>query len=515
MSYLTSIKTFRLLPVLFLTAILFSCIDSNKKPAGVYYEIFVRSFADSNGDGIGDLNGITAKLDYLDNLGISGIWLTPVMPSPSYHKYDVTDYKAIDPEYGTLDDFRNLVEEAHRRDIKIIIDLVLNHTSNQHPWFIRAAENDPSFRNYYVWSSPDSIRNEIAKKKITFDSDNITQWHKNQIDTLSDYYYGFFWGGMPDLNMDSPAVRNEISSIGKFWLEDMQVDGFRLDAARHIYPSDRQTSNHAFWKWFRNEMTQYNPNVYLVGEVWAQAPEVAPYLTGLPSLFNFDLAYNISAVVNLKKDTLHFVERYLSIQKYYQAHSANYTDAVFLRNHDQNRILTELMDDQQKLKTAVSILMTLPGIPFLYYGEEIGMKGKKPDEHIREPFLWASRDEDVFRTKWITPEYSNDQTVLSLKNQMQDAYSVYNFYRKWIQFRNQSALMTNGILEQTPYRHNGLISFYRVYQNQRMLVFHNISDSVIRMPVNTNGVEFMTDPSVMLSEKTLYLPAGASVVLKQ
>jgi glycosidase len=503
----------RFLVVLFALGILASCQRRKNLNQGVYYEIFVRSFADSNGDGIGDLNGITQKLGYLDSLGISGIWLTPVMPSPSYHKYDVVDYLNIDPEYGTLDDFKVLVQEAHRRNMKVILDLVLNHTSNLHPWFQQAAENKGTYRHYYVWAKRDSVQNQIAKKKITFDSDNITQWHKNQVDSLSEYYYGFFWGGMPDLNMDHPAVRNEISAIGKFWLEEMGVDGFRLDAARHVYPSDQPESNHKFWKWFRKEMQQYNPDVYLVGEVWAQAPEVAPYLPGLPALFNFDLAYAISNVVKQQKDTMHFVDRYLSIQKFYAAHSSEYVDAVFLRNHDQNRILTELDGDQNKLRTAVAILMTLPGTPYLYYGEEIGMYGKKPDEHIREPFLWAPAKTDNNRTKWIESIYNTDSSVSPLKTQMKDQQSVFNSYRSWIGFRNGSKILTSGTLEPTAFQLSGLISFYRVYQDRRNLVLHNISAADISIKVKAAKVEYATSSSVQLSEGKIYLPPGASAVL--
>jgi alpha-amylase len=504
----------RLCSAIYMLGLLVACEDSKAKPEGVYYEIFVRSFADSNGDGIGDLNGITHKLDYLDSLGISGLWLTPVMPSPSYHKYDVVDYLNIDPEYGTLDDFKVLVQEAHRRNMKVILDLVLNHTSNLHPWFKQATVlKNGTYRHYYVWAKRDSVQNQIAKKKITFDSDNITQWHKNQSDTLSEYYYGFFWGGMPDLNMDHLAVRNEISAIGKFWLEEMGVDGFRLDAARHVYPSDQPESNHKFWKWFRKEMQQYKPDVYLVGEVWAQAPEVAPYLPGLPSLFNFDLAYAISNVVKQQQDTMHFIDSYLSIQKFYAAHSSEYVDAIFLRNHDQNRILTELDGDQNKLRTSVSILMTLPGTPYLYYGEEIGMYGKKPDEQIREPFIWTTSQKDKFRTKWIEPIYNTDSSVSPLTAQMKDQQSVFNFYRSWISYRNASKVLTSGALESTTFQQSGLISFYRVFEDRRNLVLHNISAADISILVNAGNVDFATNPSVQLSEGKLYLPKGASAVL--
>ena len=184
---------------------MFSCEGRKEKgvvswPYGVKYEIFVQSFADGNDDGIGDFKGLTAKLDYLSDLGINGIWLMPIMNSPTYHKYDVTDYKSIHPDYGTEEDFKHFVEEAHKRNIKVIVDLILNHTGSDHPWFQAAMLDKKSpYRDYYVWARKDSIRAQISKKTTSLDSDNITQWHPVNGDTLSEHYYGFFWGGMPDL----------------------------------------------------------------------------------------------------------------------------------------------------------------------------------------------------------------------------------------------------------------------------------------------------------------------------
>ncbi|MDX1629785.1 MAG: alpha-amylase family glycosyl hydrolase, partial [Fulvivirga sp.] len=183
----------------------------------IAYEIFVQSFADTDGDSIGDINGMTKKLDYLQQLGVSMVWLMPIMPSPSYHKYDVTNYKAIHPDYGTMDEFKSFVSKAHATGIRVIIDLIINHTSSQHPWFIKAIKNPESkYRDYYVWADKDSIATQIAKKEVTLDSDNLTQWHAVDGDTTSKHYYGFFWGGMPDLNFDHPAVRKEIYEIGRF-----------------------------------------------------------------------------------------------------------------------------------------------------------------------------------------------------------------------------------------------------------------------------------------------------------
>ena len=203
---------------------------------------------------------------------------------------------------------------------------------------------------------------------------------------------------MPDLNFDNPKVRDEFIDIGKYWLIDMQVDGFRLDAAKHIFPSDRPLDNHAFWQDFRKAMENIKPDVYLVGEVWSKAEDVAPYLKGLPALFNFDMGYSITQVINAGMDTLGLIRKYKEISDFYKSVTTEYLDATFLRNHDQNRILSELGGDQQRMRVAAAIVLTLPGTPYLYYGEEIGMLGLKPDEYIREPFVWNVDKKDEGQT---------------------------------------------------------------------------------------------------------------------
>jgi len=289
----------RLFSGIMLLLALGSCTKESKQPASkaeayeaqwpnaVTYEIFIQSFYDSDGDSIGDFTGMTQKLNYLQNLGVKGVWLMPMMPSPSYHKYDVTDYRSTHPDYGTLEQFKDFINEAHQRDIKVVIDFVVNHTGADHPWFLESKKGPESeFRDYYVWRKREDILEEIEKKETSLDSDNITQWHAAEGN--EELYYGFFWGGMPDLNYDNPAVRKEIFDAGKFWLSEVGVDGFRLDAAKHIFPDDRPEDNHNFWIEFRSEMEKVKPDVYLVGEVWSDAQTVAPYLKGLPAAFNFD-----------------------------------------------------------------------------------------------------------------------------------------------------------------------------------------------------------------------------------
>ena len=207
----------------------------SKWPRGITYEIFVQSFADSNGDGIGDINGMTSKLDYLQNLGVEGIWLMPINPSPSYHKYDVADYYNVHPDYGTLDDFKNFVKEAHKRNIKVIIDMVLNHCGRTNRWFQEALKDPNSkYWDYFVWTHKNDPQTKVEGKIISGDSSNSRRWVK--VDGSDYLYYAYFGGSMPDLNYDNPKLREEVFKIGKFWLGEVGIDGFRLDAARHVFP---------------------------------------------------------------------------------------------------------------------------------------------------------------------------------------------------------------------------------------------------------------------------------------
>jgi glycosidase len=486
-------------------------------PYGVNYEVFVLSFADGNGDGKGDFKGLTSRLDYLSELGVGGVWLMPIMNSPTYHKYDVTDYKSIHPDYGTIADFKKFVEEAHKRKIRVLVDLILNHTGSDHPWFQAALKDKNSpFRDYYVWAKKDSIRNQISKKAVSFDSDNITQWHAVNGDTLSEHYYGFFWGGMPDLNFDNPEVKKEFVDIGKFWLDEMKVDGFRLDAAKHIFPTDRAADNHAFWVWFRDEMQKIKPDVYLVGEVWSKADEVAPYLKGLPALFNFDLGYSIVSTVDAGQDTAGLVRQYKSIVDFYNSSTDQYIDATFLRNHDQNRVLNELGGNMEKARMATAILMTFPGTPYVYYGEEIGMKGIKPDEYIREPFIWDEGTKDPMQTVWEDPRFSTEKTVVPLKKQQADPASLFNYYKDWINYRNSSNALTYGSIEVSPVERVEIISYYRTHEEDKVFVLHNISDVEIIVPLELDEVyrlEYYTKTGTELLDTEIVLPAYSTAVL--
>ncbi len=407
----------------------------------VFYEIFVRSFYDSNGDGIGDLNGLISKLDYLNDgdpattadLGVTALWLMPVHPSPVYHGYAVTDYYSINPQYGTLDDFRRLVAEAHKRGIRIILDLVLNHTSNQHPWFVAAQDPQSTYRNWYVWSATDPGWTGAAGQPA---------W----VASGSAYYYAYFDPSMPDLNYTNPAVTDKMDDVVRFWLTDVGADGFRLDAAQYLIEEGSVQSNsaltHQWYKSFRRFYKGLNSQVLTVGEVWNNSAIVSDYLQGdeLDLAFDFDLA--AAFIVSARVGTVDTVRRVFS------ADLATFRPgqfATFLSNHDQNRVLSQLAGKPEKGRVAASMLLTAPGVPFVYYGEELGMLGQKPDEQIRAPMQWSREPSGGFTlgTPWEPPQ----PDFVAGKNvaaETADAGSLLSHYRALIGLRNEHAALRVG-----------------------------------------------------------------------
>ncbi|WP_420579868.1 alpha-amylase family glycosyl hydrolase [Reichenbachiella sp.] len=499
----------------------------------VFYEIFVQSYADSNGDGIGDIPGMTSKLDYLSDLGIDAIWLMPMSPSPSYHKYDVIDYRAIHPDYGTMDDFKTFIKEAHKRNIKIVMDFVINHSGYDHPWFQDAMKGkDAKYRDYYVWADKDSIAAQIAKKEISFDSDNIRQWHPvDEKNPVGEHYYGFFYGGMPDLNYDNPAVRNEMYAAGKFWLEEVGVDGFRLDAAKHIYPDDRASDSHAFWKEFKTEMEKVNPDVYLIGEVWADAGTASPYAAGFTSLFNFDRAFSILESINKERvvaaniaghgyeidSNANFPEVINTSLPWFKKYNSDFVEASFLSNHDQNRVASVLTGDVSKIKLSASLLFTLPGTPYVYYGEEIGMLGMKPDENIREPMLWDERSKDQMRTSWMEATFTTDKSVSSVTVQQKDNNSILNHYKTLIALKKQEVFAL-GDIQHLDFGSSSIVAFTRSYGNKSVAVVHNLSSQSVELDIEVLD-RFQNlvwqEGEVDRSASTLKLSARGSVVYKK
>ncbi|CAM2999901.1 alpha-amylase family glycosyl hydrolase [Paenibacillus sediminis] len=453
------------------------------KSSGVFYEIFVRSFYDSDGNGIGDFNGITQKLDYLAGLGIQGIWLMPINPSPSYHGYDVTDYYGVNPDYGTMDDFTHLLDEAHKRGIKVIMDLVVNHSSNKHPWFVESAKSkDNPKRDWYIWAE------DKGMSTSTLGAWGQQPWQKSG----KDHYLGIFWEGMPDMNFDNPEVRAEFKKIGQYWLK-MGVDGFRLDAAKHVY-EDFQSSvgnpevakkNQEWWQEFRKGLDQVNKNAYMVGEVWDSAAVIGPYLNqAFNSAFDFDIAGKIVSAARTEQGT----DLGFTLSRVYDFYSkqsgGQFVDAPFLTNHDQNRVMTELRGNVDHAKMAASILLTLPGNPFIYYGEEIGMKGAKPDERIREPMLWSDDSKAVGQTTWELA--LNREGVIPVDKQLSDSNSLLNHYKELISWRKQDDVLQDGGILSYKVTNPSVMAYVRILNDKRMLVVHNLS-------VKSQSIELQSD----------------------
>jgi len=480
-------------------------------PHAVTYEVFVRSFADGSGDGIGDIPGLTSKLDYIDELGVQALWLMPIHPSQTYHKYNVIDYRDIHPDYGTLEDFEHFLKEAHSRDIRVVIDFVVNHTSSEHPWFLEAIE-DPGghFYDFYIWETEDNINNRTVE--YTGPNTNINRWR--EAEGTEEYFYGHFSPYMPDLNFDNQAVRDSIYDIGRFWLE-MGVDGFRLDAAKHIFPDHRQDEIPAFWEEFRNKMEAVKEDVLLVGEVWAETDEVKLYLHGLPSLFNFDMANVILESVRTGEGA-DVANTHLEIIDAYSSITDNYVDATFLSNHDQDRVMSVLGDDY-KARIAANILFTLPGAPYIYYGEEIGMIGEDSHPNVREPMLWNEMPDEK-RTTWKVPEYSRDETVRPVSIQREDENSLLNHYKEMITLRNVSPALTYGDLKPLDAGNDKLTAFLRIHEDEELLVIHNLGIEQVEVQLPNSYRDFSVliypEEGPESTADEFILPAFSTVILK-
>jgi glycosidase len=458
----------------------------------VFYELFVRSFQDSNGDGKGDLPGLISRLDYLNDgdpstttdLGVDALWLMPVFASPSYHGYDVTDYERINPDYGTNEDLERLCAEAHRRGMRVIVDLVINHSSAQHPWFIDSASSPESARrDWYVWSDKD------LGWKQPFDTPSTgPTWHALN----GAYYYGVFWGGMPDLNLRTPAVREEVKRIASFWLAK-GVDGFRLDAARHLIETGGGTTGqadtaetHAFWKEFAEHVRGVKPDAVLVGEAWTTTPRIAAYYGSterlpqgdeLPLNFNFPLATALLEAAQ-SGDGNGIALKLLEMSSHYPAGVA---DTPFLTNHDNIRVATQLSGKPGPLVTAASVMLTLPGSPFLYYGEELGMANgpTTKDEDKRTPMPWDSSAAGGFTTgsPWFALAPGHELT--NVATQTKNPGSLLSRYRELIRARHASPALERGgltLLTSTRGR-TPTLAFLRTLGGERVLVVHNLGDT--------------------------------------
>jgi alpha-amylase len=452
----------------------------------VWYEAFVRSFSDATGDGIGDLRGVTDKLDYLNDgdpatttdLGVTGLWLMPVAEAASYHGYDVIDYRKVERDYGTSADFQALIAAAHERGIKVIVDLVLNHTSSENPWFKDAQTPGSAHDDWYIWAT---------KNPAYLGPDGQVVWHP----LGGRWFYGVFWDGMPDLNLRNPAVTAELTDMARFWLQDMGVDGFRLDAAKHLIEDGKVQTNTpetlAWLKDFHASVEAAKPGSLLVGEVWDPASTAGRYVPdSLDMTFDFGLATAVRVAIQAGRAAPLRTALGDSLAAWPPDQQA-----TFLTNHDQDRIMSQLYGDLPSAKLAAFMLMTEPGVPFVYYGEEIGMTGRKPDERIRTPMRWTADPLAAgFSTATPWQTLSDDPASVSVASETGDPQSLLSTYRDVIAMRNGNAALRDGVTVIVDGGAEPVIGWLRTTADQTLLTVVNVSDK----PADGYGLTLDTGP---------------------
>ena len=425
------------------------------------YHIFVRSFSDTpsdqgpNGE-IGDLRGIREKLDYLndgrpgkgDDLEVGILWLMPIFRTGTYHGYDIEDYRSVNPDYGTLQDLRDLVQEAHRRGVRVILDVAFNHTSNRHPWFLEAVRDPKSqYRNFYHLQPA----NGPASSK---------RWR-----TLGDVrYFAHFGERMPDLNFEEPAVRAEAKAIAKFWL-DQGIDGFRLDAAKYVFDDgdgklseDEVRKNNEWWQDFANYVRSVNPQAVLVGEVLG-APEVLrSHVAGFDALL--DYPFLKAARDHIAAPRPGFLATWLTLLKSYRAQRSDFQPWIYLGSHDETPRLASFLqnrtpaDAEQRYRLGMYMLFTLARHPILYNGDELMQRGVKwpedgsrvYDETIREPFPWFRSRVSPPQTSWFAPRYDKPNDGISVEEQDRPG-TMLDLVRRFARLRVQHPEFANGNID--------------------------------------------------------------------
>ncbi|MCE9499432.1 MAG: alpha-glucosidase C-terminal domain-containing protein [Leptospira sp.] len=492
----------------------------------VIYQIYPRSFYDSNGDGVGDLQGIIDKLDYLngkpDSLGIDAIWLSPINPSPMFDfGYDISDYEGIDSVFGDMKTFKLLLKEAHKRKIRIILDLVINHTSHLHPWFIESrSSKDNKKRDWYIWKDP--VNGKEPNKWLG--SFGGKAWEFDE--KTGQYYYHAFLKEQPDLNWRNPEVRKAVFKMIKFWL-DLGVDGFRLDVVNyyikdeqlrnnpvnifkgvrpydwqyHIYDRNRPET-HEIIKGFRKLLNSYKDRMS-VGEVFQEPPGTAE----LPAAYygekndELHMAFNFSFLYS-KWNAGSFMKSVLESEKFHPGtHWPNYT----LSNHDQPRHYYRYRrrdESVQRAKIAAMLLLTLRGTPFLYYGEEIGMTCERiPKDKIQDPvgkkywpfhpgrdgarlpMSWNNGEKAGFTTgePWLPLVFNHKE--VNVQNQAGDASSLFEFYRKLIALRKKTKSLRLGDFQSLESEPKQIMAYTRTLGKEKILILLNFENKPAIFPL--------------------------------
>ena len=443
----------------------------------VFYQIFVGSFSDSNGDGIGDLRGIINRFDYLNDgdpnsglsLGVEGIWLSPIFLSPSYHKYDATNYYKIDPQFGTMEDLQELIELCHQRGVKIILDLAINHTSKASAWyqaFVNAQQLQNTNSEYYDFYS------------FAFEPEGSKTY--SPISGAVTYYECNFSGDMPELNFDNEDVRQAVVDVAKYYL-DMGVDGFRFDAAKYIYYGD-EAKNAEFWSWYMNELRAIKPDIYTVAEVWDGDAVTFPYFAST-NCFNFSMSQTSGRIASTAKGGnvnafVNYVDAYLQS---ITAQNPNAHMVTFIANHDTDRAAGFLMTATGHAYVAANLSILLPGSSFIYYGEEIGMLGSRggasTDANRRLAMLWG--DGDTVKNP-VGANYSAAQSNGTVADQLPDSDSLYTHYKKLIAIRKANPEIAYG--EFTPLKTSSKVGgFLCTYNGSTVAVIHNTTTEAVQI----------------------------------
>ncbi len=495
-----------------------NAIDDNYRN---YYEVFVYSFCDSDGDGIGDLKGVEERLDYITELSCNGIWLMPVMPSPTYHKYDVTDYKDIDPQYGSMEDFESLIKTAHDRHVRVIIDMVINHTSSAHPWFTAATD--------YLKGLPEGAKPDTSvcpyidyyhfgneQKDGTWYSVPGTQY----------FYEGSFWSEMPDLNLENEALVAELESVADYWIEK-GVDGFRMDAPLHYEENDTEF-NTAVLKRLYDHCLSKNADFYMVSEIWAGEKTIEKYYESeTPSMFDFTFAQAEGDIVKAARGTekaQKFVERMIEADEERRAINPEYINAPFITNHDMARVSNALNGKPEDMKMAAALLLSMEGSPFIYYGEEIGLSSKgTKDENKRVAMYWSDTKPDGMCDGPVDADKDIEQKCAPADEQIKDRKSLYSWYKYGLTLRNtypEIARGTSFVVKELTDGHVAAVK--RTYDDNTIYIVYNTGKEEAKISlIGTETAECKVagcmsagEGSCVIADGALTLPAKTVVYLK-
>lgn len=447
-------------------------VDDNYR---TFYQIFVGSFSDANGDGFGDLRGIINRFDYLNDgnpesetsLGVQGIWLSPIFSSPSYHKYDASDYYKIDWRFGEEKDLKELADLCEERNVKLILDLAINHTSNKHDWFVQFKEarmngdTANEYYDYYTCVTTAEKAGGIQYQKIA----GVDAWYECN-----------FSGDMPELNFDNPKVREAVLDVAKHYLE-LGVDGFRFDAVKYIYYGDTQKSVD-FWEWYMEELKKIDPEIYCVGECWSGETEILEYYDAM-NCFNFAMAQAegmVAAAARGNSNITKYTKYIESYQDKVQEKGEEYMVMPFLSNHDMDRIAGAFVTENN-MRMAANLYLLCTGSPVIYYGEEVGIRGSRgsanTDANRRLAMLWG--DEDTVKDPVGTTYPADKQITTTVSGQSEDENSLLNYYRRLIAIRHKYPAIARGDYTALDLGEKNLGGFLIEYEEEYLILVHNTS----------------------------------------